>query len=77
MLMTIDLLKVGQTAFLEKILDSPLTINFLEMGLSPGKKIQVIQKAPFKGPMALLLENQTIAIRLQEAKYLQVKIITY
>lgn len=72
--MTLDHLNVGETATLDKILDSPLTINFLEMGLSPGKKVQVIQKAPFKGPIALLLENQTIAIRIQEAKLLKVKI---
>ncbi|WP_143960144.1 FeoA family protein [Litoribacter populi] len=72
--MTLDQLKIGQFAELDKILDSPLTLNFLEIGLSPGKKIQIIQKAPFKGPVAVLLENQTIAIRLQEAKLLKVKI---
>lgn len=70
--MTVDLLKVGQSACLDSILDSSLTINFLEMGLAPGKKIKVIQKAPFQGPIALLLENHTIAIRMQEAKFLKV-----
>lgn len=72
--MTIDDLKIGQIAQLERIIESPLTLNFLEMGLSPGKWVQVIQKAPFKGPIALLLDNQTIAIRLQEAKLLKVKL---
>lgn len=70
--MTLDLLNVGQSACLESIIDSPLTINFLEMGLAPGKKIKVIQKAPFRGPIALLLENHTIAIRMQEAKFIKV-----
>jgi len=72
--MTLDHLNIGEVAMLEQITESPLTINFLEMGLCPGKKVQIIQKAPFNGPIALLLENQTIAIRLKEAKLLKVKL---
>ncbi|KEO72133.1 FeoA family protein [Anditalea andensis] len=72
--MTLDLLQVGQKAQLKSFIDSPLTLNFLEMGLTPGKNIEVIQKAPFNGPIALLMDNQTIAIRVHEAKFLQVSL---
>lgn len=57
---------------LESITASPLTLNFMEMGIMPGKKLTLMRKAPLNGPMAFLIEGNIIALRVKEAKLLNV-----
>lgn len=71
-MLTADQLAIGQNARLEEIKSSPLTINFLEMGFLPGKQLMVIKKAPFKGPIAFLIDGNIVALRTQEASLLEV-----
>lgn len=70
--MTADQIKKGQTVILESITASPLTLNFMEMGIMPGKKLTLMRKAPLNGPMAFLIEGNIIAMRVKEAKLLNV-----
>ena len=70
--MTADQIKSGQTVILESITASPLTLNFMEMGIMPGKKLTLIRKAPFNGPIAFLIDGNIIALRVKEAKLLNV-----
>lgn len=70
--MTADQIKKGQTVILESITASPLTLNFMEMGIMPGKKLTLMRKAPLNGPMAFLIEGNIIALRVKEAKLLNV-----
>lgn len=74
-MLTADQLAIGQNAKLEEIKSSPLTINFLEMGFLPGKVLRVIRKAPFKGPIAFLLDGNIIALRPYEASFLGVTLL--
>jgi len=70
--LTADQIKKGQTVILESITASPLTLNFMEMGIMPGKKLTLMRKAPLNGPMAFLIEGNIIALRVKEAKLLNV-----
>ncbi|WP_209328914.1 FeoA family protein [Lunatimonas salinarum] len=52
---------------IREIMESPLSINFLEIGILPGKSLQLIQRAPFGGPLAFLIDDHLIALREEEA----------
>jgi len=63
----------GEESVIESIGDSDYSINFLEIGLLPGKHITAIQKAPFGGPIAFLVEGHMMALRQSEAELVKIK----
>ncbi|AWW30582.1 ferrous iron transport protein A [Echinicola strongylocentroti] len=69
---TADTIKKGEVAIIDKILPSELTLNLMEMGFLPGKRISLLQRAPLKDPMAFRLENTVIALRKTEAQLIEV-----
>lgn len=44
-----------------------------ELGLRSGKQIQVLQKAPFNGPIVIQVEQSLIALRSEEAVCITLK----
>jgi len=52
---------------IKEITDSSLAINFLEIGILPGKSLELVQRAPFGGPLAFLVGDNLIALRADEA----------
>ncbi len=72
--MTADLLKQGITATVHRIREGDFKLNLLEMGVLPGKKISFLNRAPWGGPIAFQLEENVIAIRLSEAKYIDISL---
>lgn len=73
MVRTAALLRHGEQSVIERIEESPYSINFLEIGLLPGKQISVVQKAPFGGPIAFLVEGHMIALRRTEAELIKIQ----
>ncbi|SEJ73176.1 ferrous iron transport protein A [Cyclobacterium xiamenense] len=55
------------------IANTPLLVRMMEMGILPGKQIRLFKKAPFKGPMAFLIDGNIIALRIEEAALIQLK----
>jgi Fe2+ transport system protein FeoA len=47
-----------------------LAERLMEIGLSPGTTFHVSQKLPFKGPWILNLQQQSLALRHEEARCL-------
>ena len=71
--MTAAELSLQQSSIIESIRESDISINFLELGILPGKEIKLLKKAPFGGPMAFLVEDNIIALRQQEAILINLK----
>ncbi|MCH6232892.1 FeoA family protein [Cognataquiflexum rubidum] len=71
--MTAAELSLQQSSIIESIRESDISINFLELGILPGKEIKLLKKAPFGGPMAFLIEENIIALRQQEAIMINLK----
>ncbi|GGF28877.1 FeoA family protein [Echinicola rosea] len=69
---TADTIQQGEVAIIDKILPSELTLNLMEMGFLPGKRISLLQRAPLKDPMAFRLGNTVIALRKTEAQLIEV-----
>jgi ferrous iron transport protein A len=55
---------------------SDLMVRMMEMGVLPGKKISLLKKAPFNGPMAFIIDGNIIAMRIEEADLIQLKVDT-
>jgi ferrous iron transport protein A len=67
-----DLL-IGDKGEMYSILDSELEQKLLEMGCTPGEQIEVVRKAPFGGPIAILVSSYVLSIRKEDAMKIEVK----
>ena len=67
-----DLL-IGDKGEMYSILDSELEQKLLEMGCTPGEQIEVVRKAPFCGPIAILVSSYVLSIRKEDAMKIEVK----
>ncbi|MCX6187484.1 MAG: FeoA family protein [Bacteroidetes bacterium] len=74
--MNLTELKFGQKAIIEKVTDDDLSLKLFEMGLLPGESILLENVAPFGDPIAVLLSESKICIRLQDAASVQIKLIS-
>jgi|TARA_B110000240_G_C13121089_1_gene292650 ferrous iron transport protein A len=50
-----------------KINDQDLEQKLLEMGCTPDEEITVIRKAPFNGPLAIMVSSYMLSIRYNDA----------
>ncbi|GEO20927.1 FeoA family protein [Cyclobacterium qasimii] len=55
------------------ITNSNLLVRMMEMGVLPGKKISLLKKAPFNGPMAFIIDGNILALRIEEADLIHLK----
>jgi ferrous iron transport protein A len=55
-----------------RIFDNNLEQKLLEMGCTPGENFKVIRKAPFGGPVAILISSYILSIRREDAKSIEV-----
>lgn len=70
--MTLDLLKSGQKARVNKInAKGKLLHKLLDMGFIDNVEIEVVREAPLFDPMELKLHNYLLSIRKNEAKLIE------
>lgn len=74
--MTAAGLNNNSTHEITSISKSDLMVRMMEMGVLPGKKISLLRKAPFNGPMAFIIDGNIIAMRIEEADLIQLKVDT-
>ncbi|MEX2514329.1 MAG: FeoA family protein [Cyclobacteriaceae bacterium] len=74
--MTAAQLKDREVRIIESISSSPYIVRLLEMGVLPGKSIQLFKKAPLRGPLALLVDDHFIALREEEAELINLKALS-
>ena len=61
-------LKIGESAVIEKLEGRPeIMLHLVELGLSPGEKVSLLEVAPWGGPMEIELMGYRLAIRRSEA----------
>jgi ferrous iron transport protein A len=65
-------LKINQSGVINEVLDNPLITKLFEFGILPGAKFKVVNIAPFKGPISILVDDTRIALRLIEAEFIVV-----
>lgn len=73
-MMTLDALKTGQSAVIEKVGgQGALRLRFLDMGLIPGTRVTLMKVAPMGDPIEIRLRGYELTLRLDEAKWIEVK----
>ena len=67
--MTLDELQIGQIASIVEISGQDgIAIRLMEMGLTDGEEIQLIDFAPLGDPIEFLVRNYRLSLRKAEAK---------
>jgi ferrous iron transport protein A len=65
-------LKEGECGLIVRYTDDKMACKLLTMGVLPGKELMLIRRVSLKGGLYLKVGEQTIAIREEEAKHIEV-----
>ena len=68
-------LAIGAKGEIRSISDSDLEQKLLEMGCTPGERIEVVRRAPFGGPIAILVSSYVLSVRKEDALKIDVKLL--
>ncbi len=68
-------LSIGAKGEMLDISDNLLEQKLLEMGCTPGEQFEVVRKAPFGGPIAILISSYVLSIRKEDAMNIVVKLL--
>jgi ferrous iron transport protein A len=68
-------LLIGSKGEMIQISDNSLEQKLLEMGCTPGEQFEVVRKAPFGGPIAILISSYVLSIREEDARSINVKVL--
>ena len=68
-------LAIGTKGKIRSISDSDLEQKLLEMGCTPGEKIEVVRRAPFGGPVAILVSSYVLSVRKEDALKIDVQLL--
>jgi len=69
----LDSLQRGQPATIVQLDgDDAATRRLMELGLLPGEPIELIGRAPFGDPLAVLIRGTRIALRVRDARRVQI-----
>lgn len=66
-MITLDQLKLGQTAVVQEFTDDFLSLKFIEMGCLPGEIVKLVNIAPLGDPIAIEVSGYVLSLRKQEA----------
>lgn len=66
-------LNIGETARIKSFVDLEKGARLLSMGLYPSNEITLVRKSLFGGSLYLKMKNQCLALRLSEAKLVEVE----
>ena len=75
--MTLDQLKAGQRACVERIAGEGSAVyqRLMEMGVFDGSEVEVIRFAPLGDPMELRVQGYNLSVRKADARHVEVRII--
>lgn len=76
MCFTIADLQVGQKAVISEKSTQHIPLKLMEMGCLPGIQVELIQKAPLNDPLYIKVNDSHLAIRVETATQIEVKIFT-
>ena len=76
--MTLDELNVNEMALVKKISNySNLKQRLTDIGIIEGTKIECVIESPSKNPKAFMIKGAVIAIRNEDAKFIEVERSNY
>ena len=69
MLKTLEKFEIGETGLIKKVEgEGRLRRRLFDMGVTPGAKVYLRQKAPLGDPLEITIRGYELSLRLSEAK---------
>ena len=68
-------LKIGERATVVEFSEGEFALKMMEMGVVPGKIVRLVRKAPSGNPIVIESGMSLIAVRLEEADAMSIKVI--
>ena len=70
---TVADLHIGEKGIIKHVCLNNIPLKLLEMGCMPGKEVELIQIAPFKDPLYIIVNGSHIAIRREVAQLIEIE----
>lgn len=70
---TISTLKKGEKGIIQDFDIDAIPLKLIEMGCLPGNEVELIQHAPFKDPLYIIIDGSYVAIREETAVQISIK----
>lgn len=65
--------QIRKTGIVKEVLDNHISTKLAEFGIIPGVEFSIVNRAPFKGPIFILIDHNRIALRRREAAFIIVE----
>ena len=65
--------KFGERFVIRSVAESPLKNRLMTMGLVPGTSVAVLRSAPLGDPMAVRVRSYRLALRRDDAAFIEVE----
>lgn len=73
---TLNYLKLGKKGIITELKNTgSIRRRLLDMGFTPGTKIECILISPFKDPIAYKVRNAIVALRTEDSKQIEVEVL--
>jgi ferrous iron transport protein A len=69
-------LRIGEMAVIDSFTDPVMSLKLLEMGCTPGEKVQLIKVAPMGDPIAIAVSGYLLSLRKAEASTVLIHLVT-
>lgn len=74
-MLTLDKLKIGQSAAVEGFSNSEISLKLQEMGCVVGEEIMMERVAPFGDPISVTVAGYSFSLRKKEASFVSIKLL--
>lgn len=74
-MITLDQIEKDQRGKIVSIDTGMLPLKLIEMGCLPGNEVHLVQLAPLKDPLYLVIDGCHLAIRKETAQYITIDLI--
>ncbi len=73
---TIADLQIGEKGIIAQVCFNDIPLKLLEMGCMPGKEVELVQIAPLKDPLYIIVNGSHLAIRKEIAALIKIEVAT-
>ena len=73
---TLDQIEKNQRGRIVEIDTESIPLKLIEMGCLPGNEVHLVQIAPLKDPLYLVIDGCHLAIRKETAQHISIDLIT-
>lgn len=75
-MITLDQIEKNQRGRIVEIDSESIPLKLIEMGCLPGNEVHLVQIAPLKDPLYLVIDGCHLAIRKETAQHISIDLIT-